>query len=110
MDENTSKHFAELCAEIQASIYKNKEAKGFNVNDIPLEFCLTFGELAEALDAWRKKEGDLGEELADVAIYLFGLASILEIDLGEEIVRKIEKNRKRDNHDIVVTPCSDLVS
>lgn len=39
---------------------------------------------------------DLGEGLADVAIYLFGLAAILEIDLENEILKKVEKNKKRE--------------
>jgi len=47
--------------------------KGFNTTDIPLEFCLLQGEIAEAFDAWRKGRADVGEELADVAIYLLGL-------------------------------------
>ena len=37
----------------------------------------------------------LGEELADVAIYLLGLAEILHIDLGAEVERKMEINRRR---------------
>ena len=46
------------------------------------------------LSAGRAEPG-LGEELADVAIYLLGLAEILHVDLESEIVRKIEINRKR---------------
>ena len=40
------------------------------MTDVNKEFCLTYGEIAEAYDAWRKKKDDLGEELADVTIYL----------------------------------------
>ncbi len=43
-----------------------------------------------------KKEPHVGEELADVAIYLMGLAEILGINLKEEIKRKIEVNKKRE--------------
>lgn len=53
----------------QSDIYKNKVDKGFNVTDINKEFCLTYGELSEAYETWRKKKDDLGEELADVAIH-----------------------------------------
>jgi len=28
--------------------------EGFNTTDVPLEFCLLSGELAQAFDAWRK--------------------------------------------------------
>ena len=81
--------------QIQKRIYDNKVAKGFNVSDVYKEFCYTYGELNEACDAYTKKKDDLGEELADVAIYLLGLSEILGIDLGDEILRKMEKNEKR---------------
>jgi NTP pyrophosphatase (non-canonical NTP hydrolase) len=41
------------------------------------------------------KKPEIGEELADVAIYLLGLAEILDVDLGNEILLKMEKNEKR---------------
>jgi hypothetical protein len=48
----------------QKLVWENKVAKGFNTTDVPLEFCLLQGEVAEAFDAWRKDREDLGEELA----------------------------------------------
>ena len=42
-----------------------------------------------------QKKDDLGEELADVVLYLLGLSEILRIDLEKEILNKIEKNEKR---------------
>lgn len=80
---------------LQKEVYQNKVNKGFNVTDINQEFCYTYGELAEAYDAYLKEKDDLGEELADVAIYLLGLSEILNIDLESEILHKIEKNKKR---------------
>lgn len=80
---------------IQKDIFQNKLNKGFNITDINKEFCFTYGELGEAYDAYRKKKEDLGEELADVAIYLMGLSEMLGIDLEEEIVKKIAKNEER---------------
>ena len=44
---------------LQKEIYQNKVNKGFNTTDINKEFCLTYGELAEAYEAWRKKKNDL---------------------------------------------------
>lgn len=38
------------------------------------------------------KRERLSEELADVAVYLLELADNLGIDLGEAVVRKLEKN------------------
>lgn len=87
--------------DLQKAILANKVAKGFNVTDIPLEFTYLHGEVAEAFEAWRKKKDDLPEELADVAIYLLGMAEILGIDLEAEILQKMEKNAKRvyEHHD-----------
>lgn len=81
---------------VQKEIYQNKVDKGFNVTDINKEFCLTYGEVSEAYEAWRKKKDGLGEELADVAIYLLGLSEILGIDLEDEIQKKVYKNSKRE--------------
>ncbi|AIQ41689.1 hypothetical protein R50912_17825 [Paenibacillus sp. FSL R5-0912] len=90
--------------QLQKIVYQNKIEKGFNVTDIYQEFCLIQGELSEACEAYRKKKDDLGEELADVAIYLIGLSEILGINLEEEIMKKIEKNEKRiyENRDGVL--------
>ena len=85
---------------LQQEILENKINKGFNVTDINLEFCYTYWELAEAFEAYRKKLPDLGEELADVMIYLLGLSAILKIDLEDEILKKVEKNRKREYKNI----------
>ena len=82
-------------SQMQKRVYKNKVAKGFNVTDVFMEFCYTYGELAEACDAYLKKKGDLGEELADVVLYLLGLCEILGIDLEKELLRKMEINEKR---------------
>lgn len=98
MDKNIKDQFQKSCKKIQKSIFVNKRSKGFNITNIPLEFCLIEGELSESFDAWRKNKDDLNEEIADVAIYLFGLAAILEIDLGKEVIKKIEKNKKREYH------------
>jgi len=80
---------------LQKKIYQNKIAKGFNVTDIYKEFCYMYGELAEACEAYAAKKPDLGEELADVAIFLLGLSEILGVNLEEEIVKKVEKNEGR---------------
>ena len=79
----------------QQEVIQNKINHGFNTTDISMEFCLTTGELGEAYIAWLKKQDDVGEELADVAIYLLGIAEILNIDLEKEIKNKIEKNKTR---------------
>ncbi len=80
---------------LQKRVYQNKVNQGFNVTNVPLEFTLTYGELAEAFEAWRKKKDSVGEELADVLIYLMGLSEILGVDLEKELLRKMEINEKR---------------
>lgn len=80
---------------IQKDIWQNKLSKGFNTTDVNKEFCLLYGEVAEAYDAWRKNKDDLNEELADIAIYLMGLSEMLGYDLADEIEKKVSKNKKR---------------
>lgn len=82
-------------SELQKRVYQNKVDHGFNVTDIREEFLLLYGEVGEAFEAWERGGPGLGEELADVAIYLLGLAEILHIDLGAEVERKMEINRRR---------------
>ena len=82
--------------ELQKQIYQNKLDKGFNVTDVNKEFCLIYGEVSEAYEAWRKKKEDVGEEIADIAIYLMGLSEILGINFEEEILKKVNKNKYRE--------------
>ena len=81
--------------ELQKRIYQNKINKGFNTTDIAKEFCLLYGEVGEAYEAYRKKKPDLNEELADIAIYLLGISEILGFDLEKEIENKVAINEKR---------------
>jgi NTP pyrophosphatase (non-canonical NTP hydrolase) len=80
---------------LQEEVYQNKVKHNFNTTNIEMEFCLAYGELGEAYIAYLKKKEDLGEELADVAIYLLGISRMLNIDLEKEILHKIDKNSKR---------------
>ena len=80
---------------IQKDIWQNKLNKGFNTTDVNKEFCLLYGEVSEAYDAWKKKKDYLNEELADIAIYLMGLSEMLGFDLADEIEKKVSKNEKR---------------
>jgi len=66
---------------------------------INLAISLTL-EAAEVLEhfQWSDKMDEpeqLGEELADVALYLLQIASIAEIDLEQAILQKLERNYKR---------------
>jgi NTP pyrophosphatase (non-canonical NTP hydrolase) len=82
--------------ELQRQAWQNKLAKGFNTTDVALEFGLLTAEVGEAFTAWRKRLPDLGEELADVFIYLTSLAEMTGIDLGAEVQRKLARNAARE--------------
>jgi NTP pyrophosphatase (non-canonical NTP hydrolase) len=86
--------------EAQKQIYQNKVDKHWNVSDIEKELCLMQGEIAEFYEAYRKRLPTLGEELADVAIYLLGIAEILHVDLEAEIRRKMSVNQHRQYADV----------
>jgi NTP pyrophosphatase (non-canonical NTP hydrolase) len=73
----------------QMLAWDDKMAKGFNTTDVPLEFCLLQSEVAEAFDSWRKGRVTVGEELADVAIYLCALAQMTGVDLQEQVEAKL---------------------
>jgi len=72
--------------------------------DLAISLVLEASEVLEQFQ-WKKKKEiqdhiktnkeELGEELADVAIYLFLLADKLDIDLGEAIEDKRKKNAKK---------------
>lgn len=79
----------------QRLAWENKKAKGFNTTDVPLEFCLLQDEVAEAFDAWHEGREDAGEELADIAIYLFSVAEMTGVDLQDEVDAKLAKNADR---------------
>lgn len=57
---------------------------------------LLYGEVNELFQAWLKDDDqNIGEELADVAIFLLGIAEILDKDLGVEIIEKMKVNKNR---------------
>ncbi len=70
---------------------------------INLAISLTL-EAAEVLEHFQWSDDmdepeQLGEELADVALYLLQIASIAEIDLEQAILQKLECNYKRSWED-----------
>ena len=79
----------------QARAWANKVAKGFNTTDVPMEFMLLTEEIGEAFSAWRKGSPGVGGELADVAIFLLGLAQMTGVDLEAEIEAKLAVNKAR---------------
>ncbi len=88
--------------EAQRRAWDNKIAKGFNTTDVALESGLLTAEVGEAFTAWRKRLPDFGGELADIAIYLAGIAQMNGIDLADEVARKLaiseRRTYRRDDH------------
>lgn len=82
--------------EMQKQVWENKIRHGFDTTNVDREFCLLYGEVGEAYEAYIKKHDNLGEELADVAIYLMGLAGMVGLDLEDEVTKKMEINSKRE--------------
>ena len=82
--------------EMQKRAYENKVKHNFNTTNVEREFCLLYGEVGEAYEAWIKKHDNMSEELADVAIYLFGLAQMTGVDLQTEVEKKMAINEKRE--------------
>ena len=74
----------------QKVAWENKLVKGFNTTDVALEFGFLTAEVSEVFTAWRKGLPDLGEELADVFLYLTAVAEMNGLDLESEVTRKIE--------------------
>ncbi len=65
--------------------------------DLSISISIEAAELLE-LFQWKDSEYDresLEEEMADVMIYLLSLSDIADIDLGEAVLKKIEKNAKK---------------
>ena len=81
--------------EMQKAAWENKVEKGFNTTNVEKEFCLLTSEVGEAYMAYLRNKDELGSELADIAIYLFGLAEMLGLNLKDEIEKKMEINRNR---------------
>ena len=63
--------------EMQKEIYQNKLNKGFNVTDVHEEFCLLYGEVAEAYDAWRKNKQLLEKNLLILLFILWDYPKFL---------------------------------
>ena len=81
---------------LQKAVMENKKRHGFNTTDIEFELLRLHGEANELFEAWRKNNKEnINEELADVGIFLLGIAEMLDSDLGQDIVNKMKINEKR---------------
>lgn len=81
--------------DLQKEVIRNKKEKGFNTNDIAVEFCRAHEELSEAFSKYNKNQSGVAEEFADVMIFILGMCEQMGFDLEKELVRKIEINKRR---------------
>lgn len=81
------------------AVHENAKEKGFW--DTPREFgtlmALIHSEVSEALEADRNGEDNIGEELADIVIRVADVAGHYNIDLEEEITKKMTYNIAREH-------------
>lgn len=77
-------------------------ARALKINIIGTKLMLTVSELSEALETLRDNgvdimagKGNFGEELADAVIRLGDLAHLIKSPLGDEVIRKVDKNVDR---------------
>lgn len=93
--------FARQMKYLQKVLYQNAKNHGFHEDDtsdfaVATKIALIGSEVFEALHAHQKRQDDhIGEELADVVIRTMDLAETLGINLGDEIIKKHNKNINR---------------
>jgi NTP pyrophosphatase (non-canonical NTP hydrolase) len=91
---------------LEEAMHKFVESKGWYADDSPkpqtlknlaISLVLESGEVLEHFqwsDDLRDKDA-LADELADVMLYLLQLASLSEVDLGDAVMNKLDKNYQR---------------
>jgi len=78
--------------------YADTSPKPQTARNLAISLSLEANEVLEHFQ-WADKikdSGELGSELADVALYLLQLASVSEIDLEQAILNKLDKNYHRE--------------
>ena len=94
--------------EFQERVFAWAKAKGWTERkvEIPEQCALIHSEITEALEAWRNNEPlswtdengkpqGIGSEYADAIIRIFHYASLLGLDMEEELERKATYNDTR---------------
>ena len=80
----------------QVLISYTKWLHRFNVKDVFRDLGFLQGELNEAKKAWDSEgTGDFAKELADIAIYCYGIAQMIGVDLDTVIEEKMKYNVQR---------------
>jgi len=96
MSDLTIKQLTEL-------ILKQAEEKGFGTKpeevNVPEKIALIHSEISEAFEAWRHKNIDgkdgFKEELGDAIQRILHICGVFDIDIQQEILKKIQSNKDR---------------
>ena len=100
MDQETT--FQAVKKLVEEFVGERDWQKYHSPKNISMALAIEAAELMEhfqwlTIDESRKidseKKAEVGEEMADVACYLFALANTMQFDLSDAILRKMEKNR-----------------
>jgi NTP pyrophosphatase (non-canonical NTP hydrolase) len=94
-----------ILSDFQKYVFELEKERGFS-SQTTIDKCLLLGEeIGELFKAIRKTEGlvvdknsnftDIGDELADIFIYLCAIANRKNINLEEAFLKKEEKNKIR---------------
>ncbi len=78
--------------------YEPDSPKQQTLRNLAISLSLETAEVLEHFQ-WSDQdidEDELGQELADVALYLLQIASVADIDLEQAILRKLANNYGRD--------------
>ena len=103
-DESCHRYGYQTTHRRDAQFFRSKGwyAKGSIRPQTPRNLAISLAlEASEILEhfQWRetvKDKGELASELADAALYLLQLASVLEINLEQAILEKLEINKTRE--------------
>ena len=85
--------------------YEALNTKEEKINELKNQVVNCLGELGELANEVKKcgrdntwNESNLKEEVADIFIFLMKIANTLDMDLKEEVLKKIKINEKRFAH------------
>ena len=77
--------------------YEHDSPRPQTLRNLAISLSLEAGEVLEHFQ-WnddQPDEDELGDELADVALYLLQIASVAGIDLEQAVLRKLDRNYGR---------------
>lgn len=89
--------------ELEELVAKFRDERDWKKYHNPKDLCISLNlESSELLELYQWKDKNecvdkerLGEEMADVFIYLLLLSDLMDVDLKNAVLEKIEKNRKK---------------